>query len=92
MVFLLLYTALVTPFAIALLDIDKIEWLIIDLIVDMCFMTDVIVNCFLAYYNEENLLITEKRKILSHYLRTWMILDLIACIPFQLILNSSKDY
>ena len=56
-----MYTALVTPYAIALLDIDTMEWFIIDLIVDSCFLIDVIVNCFLAFYNEEKELVTSHR-------------------------------
>jgi hypothetical protein len=46
----------VTPFAIAFADMDQIEWLVLDTMVDGLFFTDVIINCFLAYYTEDNTL------------------------------------
>ena len=44
MIALLVYTALVTPFAIALVNIDTLEWFIIDIIVDGLFFTDLVLN------------------------------------------------
>jgi potassium voltage-gated channel Eag-related subfamily H protein 6 len=61
---------------------DKVEWLVLDTIVDGLFFTDVIINCFLAYYTEDNTLEVRGKKIFFHYMRTWMFIDLIACIPF----------
>lgn len=43
MILLLIYTALVTPFAIALLDIGQLEWFIIDTIIDGAFFTDIVI-------------------------------------------------
>ena len=43
--FILIYTALVTPFRLALHDDDEsINWLIVDLVVDGLFFIDFLVN------------------------------------------------
>mmetsp|Transcript_35147 Transcript_35147/g.6321 ORF Transcript_35147/g.6321 Transcript_35147/m.6321 type:complete len:84 (+) Transcript_35147:296-547(+) len=53
---------------------------------------DVIANCFLAYYDSDMNLIVSKRRIFLNYLSGWMIPDILACLPFQLLFESSKDY
>lgn len=63
MILLLIYTALVTPFAIALLDIERIEWFIIDTLIDMAFFADIVIICCLAYYDEDNNLIVKRSTI-----------------------------
>ena len=44
MILLMVYTAVVTPFAIALLDINSSEWILTDSIVDALFGLDLIIN------------------------------------------------
>jgi hyperpolarization activated cyclic nucleotide-gated potassium channel 1 len=88
---LLLFTAIITPYRLALVDSYDETWLIIDLVIDGLFVVDVFVNCFLAYYNEEMDIITDRKMIFIHYLKGWFLLDTVACIPFS-ILTESKDY
>jgi hypothetical protein len=66
---LLIYTATVTPYRIALIDEDEIEWFILDLIIDGLFFIDVMVNCFLAYYDDEMNVIVNRRQVFIHYLK-----------------------
>lgn len=91
MALLLLSTAIITPYRLALVDRDDETWLIIDLVIDGLFGVDVFVNCFLAYYNEDMDIITDRRMIFINYLKGWFLLDTVACIPFS-ILTQSKDY
>jgi hypothetical protein len=79
---LMMYTAIVTPFVIALIDMDKIEWLVTDTIIDSLFFIDVGINCFLAYYTEDNNLEVRRKKIIQNYATGWMMIDLLACVPF----------
>lgn len=89
---LLIYTATVTVYRIAFVDSEPLGWLIADTIIDSLFFTDIVVNCFLSYYNLEMNLITSRPAIFKNYLRTWMIIDLISCLPFQYIIGSDKNY
>jgi hypothetical protein len=53
------------------------------LIIDGLFFLDVIINCNLAFYDEEeNLLITDRKTIFKKYLKSWLIVDVVACVPF----------
>ena len=81
MTILLTYTATVTPYQVAFIEQDK-SWMIVDLVIDSLFGIDVIINCFTAYFDSEDNLVTDQKKILIHYATGWMLLDIIACIPF----------
>lgn len=90
--FLLLYTATVMPYKIAFIEVTPDSpWFIVDLIIDILFFTDFLVNCFSAYYDEEGIIVINRKKILCNYFRTWMIPDLIACIPFNFIDAGGDD-
>jgi hypothetical protein len=57
------------------------------------FFTDVVVNCFLAYYNENNELVVSHRQIIRNYAKGWMAIDLLACIPLHYAVSElAKDY
>ena len=75
------------PYKMAYIDSEiGDEWFIVDMTVDALFFIDVLVNCTTAYQDEmEGTLVTSRKKILLNYLRSWMILDIIACFPFGLI-------
>ena len=57
---------------------------------DTAFLTDVLVNLFSAYYDEDNRLITSRKKIVCTYLKGWFVVDILASFPFNL-LESSID-
>ena len=90
---LLIYTATIMPFNIAFVEVEMFTtWWWIDLTLDILFFIDVIVNIFSAYYDAEGQLVTSRSKIFCKYLKTWMILDMIACFPVNLIEGGSSDY
>jgi CRP-like cAMP-binding protein len=92
LILILGYTAIVTPYRIAFSEDDGVYWIITDLIVDFLFFCDVVVNCFLAYYDYDMNLVVDKRKILLAYFKGWMVFDVIACIPVQFLLETEADY
>ncbi|OMJ69246.1 hypothetical protein SteCoe_33079 [Stentor coeruleus] len=87
---LMLYTLFVVPFRIAFPVTDSKPWLVADLFVDCLFMTDVVVNCLSAYYINDDEIETSNKQILKNYFKTWMIFDISASIPFQLIFDNGN--
>ena len=82
MLTLLLYTSIVTPFVVAFVPYPPFTFTIWELFIDALFFSDIIINFFTPYY-ENGLLVTSKLKIAKRYLKSWFILDLVACIPFH---------
>ena len=60
-------------------------WFILDISVDGLFFIDVLVNLCSSYYKADGDLEYSHRKVAFKYFKSWMILDLIACIPTNLI-------
>mmetsp|Transcript_16211 Transcript_16211/g.23456 ORF Transcript_16211/g.23456 Transcript_16211/m.23456 type:complete len:616 (-) Transcript_16211:47-1894(-) len=89
---LLLYTATITPYRVAFIDEDEFGWFLFDTIIDGVFLVDVGVNCLLAYYDDKRNLVTDRKQIFMNYLKTWLVPDLLACLPMQLLLQNSKNY
>jgi CRP-like cAMP-binding protein len=90
--FLLIYTATFMPFRIAFMDGDKIDgWWYFDNIVDLLFFSDVVINCICGYYDAYENLVTSKRKIFVYYLKSWLIPDIISCIPVGLLQLFNQD-
>lgn len=87
--FLMLYTVSITPYRVAFIEVDQGFWLGFDYAIDCLFMIDVIINCFVAYKNHEEILIVKHWQIFKNYLSTWMIFDLASSIPFQVIFEDS---
>ena len=75
------------PFNIAFVPINEAPvWFVIDTIIDFLFITDIIINFFSAYQDDEGNLITENRKIARKYLKSWFFIDIISSVPLNLIL------
>lgn len=83
----MLYTVTVTPFRVAFIEIDSASWVYMDLLVDGLFFADILISSFTAFYQNEEL-VTAKKKIFLNYLSSWLVFDLLACVPFQLLFNS----
>ena len=81
--FLLLYTASFMPYKICFIENSK-EWLFWDIAIDFLFTTDLMVNLISSYYTE-GVLERSRLKIAYNYVKGWMLFDLIACIPIDLI-------
>lgn len=81
---LMMYTAVVTPYRICIVQETTTEWTIAETCVDCCFMLDIILTFFTAYQDSELKLVVSRRKIAWRYVRSWFIIDSIASVPFQL--------
>ena len=58
---------------------------IIDLIVDVMFIADILIN-FRTTYIHNGEVVTDPQKIARNYLRGWFLVDAVAAIPFDLLL------
>lgn len=90
MALLLLYTAVVMPYTLTFLDYTMYDpWGIIDLALDLLFFIDILVNFNSAYFDQEGHLISNRKQITINYLRSWFLLDVAACFPFNLVGSDS---
>ena len=97
---LVIYTAIFTPYSAAFLlnepeshqmnpySTDPLR--IIDLIVDVMFLIDILINFRTTYVNKNDEVVSEPGKIAVHYFKGWFLIDVVAAIPFDLLLVSSE--
>ena len=64
---------------------------IILLFIDVLYIIDIIINFFRAYKNFDEKIIKRTRKIISHYLKTLFLLDLIQAFPYFSLLHFLKQ-
>ncbi|XP_050553111.1 potassium voltage-gated channel unc-103-like isoform X3 [Spodoptera frugiperda] len=94
---LVIYTAIFTPYVAAFQlnepDFDKRSRsfgedpiVVIDMIVDVTFIIDILINFRTTYVNVADEVESDPAKIAMHYLRGWFLIDLVAAIPFDLLL------
>jgi potassium voltage-gated channel Eag-related subfamily H protein 7 len=90
--YLLLFTALVTPFEVAFLK-SKLNFLfVVNRMVDIGFIADMIIQCFVSYVDlETNQKIHNMSKIRARYFRGWFTLDLISVLPFDSVAMAVND-
>ncbi|CAI5446203.1 unnamed protein product [Caenorhabditis angaria] len=98
---LVIYTAIFTPYVAAFLlpeiqksfrttkFADPLE--IVDLIVDIMFIVDIIINFRTTYVNENDEVVSHPGKIANHYFKGWFIIDMIAAVPFDLLLVNPNN-
>lgn len=88
---LLAYTATIMPFRFAFYQAEFWDsWTILELLMDLIFMCDVVINFFSIYTKGNGYVITDRRRIALHYLKTWFCLDVVASVPYTL-LDLMKD-
>lgn len=88
---LLLYTCIVSPYRVCVVETDSPDWTYADITVDCLFFLDIILNSLQAYYDENCNLITDRKKTLLNYAKSWMFIDIISCLPLQYTLTD-KNY
>jgi hypothetical protein len=85
----LLYTASITPIRVVFVtDTSEVrdDWDILDFIIDSIFAVDIFISFFSAYYDSEDELVVDSKKIVWTYLSGWFCFDFISIFPFSLIL------
>ena len=82
MILLLMYTALVVPFKIAFIDEEPQFFFFLEILFDLLFIMDLILNFFSAYERYDGKIEWRQKVVVVEYLFSWFLLDFIACIPF----------
>ncbi|XP_016949653.1 uncharacterized protein LOC108024271 isoform X2 [Drosophila biarmipes] len=98
---LVMYTAIFTPYVAAFLlgeqdyqrrnnkYINSDPIVIIDLIVDVTFIIDILINFRTTFVNAQDEVVSHPGRIAVHYLSGWFLIDLVAAVPFDLLLVGS---
>ncbi|KAL4471127.1 hypothetical protein ABPG72_006508 [Tetrahymena utriculariae] len=84
---LVFYSATILPYRIAFQDDISQGWDIFDYVIDCLFWIDLVINMFSTYYDDDNQLVKSRKVVIINYLKSWFIVDLICCIPIDLILE-----
>ncbi|XP_030265384.1 potassium voltage-gated channel subfamily H member 7-like isoform X2 [Sparus aurata] len=98
---LVIYTAIFTPYSAAFLlnDIEEQRRRecgyscsplnVVDLIVDIMFIVDILINFRTTYVNANEEVVSDPGKIAIHYFKGWFLIDMVAAIPFDLLIFGS---
>ena len=85
---LLIYSTFEIPFDLAFSNnnCNVTDQELANLAIDCVFLCDLVLNFFTAYMDEETgILQVFKTKIALHYLKTWMVFDLVSSLPWDRI-------
>lgn len=82
---MIIYSVFVDPIRLTFSTLDYEFYLYIDVLFDMIFMTDIVFNFFIPYY-DKGYLVKNKQKIIINYLARWFLFDLTSSFPFSLII------
>ena len=95
---LVIYTAIFTPYSAAFLLGDQDEpqradcgyacspLTTVDLVVDIMFVVDIVINFRTTYVNTNDEVVSHPRRIAVHYSKGWFLIDVVAAIPFDLLI------
>ncbi|XP_032362351.1 potassium voltage-gated channel subfamily H member 7 isoform X2 [Etheostoma spectabile] len=98
---LVIYTAIFTPYSAAFLlnDIEEQRRRecgyscsplnVVDLMVDIMFIVDILINFRTTYVNANEEVVSHPAKIAIHYFKGWFLIDMVAAIPFDLLIFGS---
>jgi hypothetical protein len=82
----LLVTLFFTPICAAY-GLDGLTIKVIDALIDLIYTADLILGFFKAYYDIEETLIFNPRKIVTNYLLTYFVIDVIAAFPLNTLIS-----
>jgi hypothetical protein len=82
------YSAFITPCRIGFLTKPGVFTAVIDVLIDICFMTDIVLSFHCGFVDRdtgENILDTTK--IRNRYMRTWLLTDCISSFPIAILMQ-----
>ncbi|XP_034046459.1 potassium voltage-gated channel subfamily H member 6a isoform X2 [Thalassophryne amazonica] len=98
---LVIYTAVFTPYSAAFL-LNEVEderrrtcgytcnpLNVVDLVVDIMFIVDILINFRTTYVNHNDEVVSHPGRIAQHYFKGWFLIDIVAAIPFDLLIYRS---
>ncbi|KAL4658203.1 potassium voltage-gated channel subfamily H member 6 [Arapaima gigas] len=98
---LVIYTAVFTPYSAAFLLNEQEDERrrtcgytcnplnVVDLVVDVMFIVDILINFRTTYVNHNDEVVSHPARIAQHYIKGWFLIDIVAAIPFDLLIFRS---
>ncbi|XP_032811814.2 voltage-gated delayed rectifier potassium channel KCNH1 isoform X2 [Petromyzon marinus] len=85
------YTAIMVPYNVSFRSKqNNVAWLVVDSVVDVIFLVDIVLNFHTTYVGSAGEVISDPMLIRANYLKTWFIIDLLSCLPYDII-NAFED-
>ncbi|MBN3313811.1 KCNH4 protein, partial [Atractosteus spatula] len=84
------YVAVTVPYNVCFTAYDDSDsasrsTIVSDIVVEMLFILDIILNFRTTYVSQSGQVVYDARSICIHYAATWFFVDLIAALPFDLL-------
>lgn len=84
LIFLVIYTAWMSPFALAFITENLLPFIATDFVVDCFFAVDIFLTFFVAYVDTKTYLLVNRRsQIAARYLKSGFALDIASTLPVQ---------
>ena len=89
---ILLISCVITPLRIAFGENEEpLGWEIINWTIDSLFFIDIGVVFSSAYYDEDFVIIEDRKLIAASYCKSWLMIDALAIIPFDKFINAFSN-
>ncbi|CAL8393980.1 unnamed protein product [Gadus morhua 'NCC'] len=82
------YTAIMVPYNVSFKHnkpSTNLGWLVADSVVDIIFLVDIVLNFHTTFVGPSGEVISDARSIRMNYLKTWFMIDLLSCLPYDII-------
>ncbi|XP_041827475.1 potassium voltage-gated channel subfamily H member 5 [Melanotaenia boesemani] len=80
------YTAIMVPYNVSFkTKYNNIVWLVLDSVVDVIFLVDIVLNFHTTFVGPGGEVISDPKLIRMNYLKTWFVIDLLSCLPYDII-------
>lgn len=89
------YYAFIITYRLAFESIDREEmfhWVIVDEFFDLIFLAEILIKFNRPYYDANNVLETDRRKIAKNYLKGYFFVDLLMLFPISLVKYNSRNW
>ncbi|XP_015113234.1 potassium voltage-gated channel subfamily H member 8 isoform X1 [Diachasma alloeum] len=78
------YVAVIVPYNASFVNVGR-PFMISDVIVEVLFIFDIVLNFRTTYVSRKGKLIINGKKIAVNYLKGWFLIDLVAALPFDVL-------
>ncbi|KAM6972482.1 potassium voltage-gated channel subfamily H member 1b [Aplochiton taeniatus] len=80
------YTAIMVPYNVSFkTKQNNVTWLVVDSIVDVIFLVDIVLNFHTTFVGPAGEVISHPKLIRMNYVKTWFVIDLLSCLPYDVI-------
>ncbi|XP_026767721.2 potassium voltage-gated channel subfamily H member 1a isoform X2 [Pangasianodon hypophthalmus] len=80
------YTAIMVPYNVSFkTKQNNVAWLVVDSVVDVIFLVDIVLNFHTTFVGPAGEVISDPKLIRMNYLKTWFVIDLLSCLPYDVI-------